>query len=118
MADRDDLMENVARFCGAMALKGYGSPKSKDWRNRSFVMSWMPSADPIFGDRKSCDALELVVVPRVRDLGDGFEVRRALPSDRRQMASCAGGSYPPLRKVVADKIMVTTKRPVSTPRPA
>ena len=48
-------------------------------------MSWLPSADPILGDRRSCDALELVVVPRVRDLGDGFEVRRALPSDQRQM---------------------------------
>jgi redox-sensitive bicupin YhaK (pirin superfamily) len=48
-------------------------------------MSWLPSADPILGDIKSCDALELIVVPRVRDLGDGFEVRRALPSDRRQM---------------------------------
>jgi redox-sensitive bicupin YhaK (pirin superfamily) len=48
-------------------------------------MSWLPSADPILGDRKSCDALELIVVPRVRDLGDGFEVRRALPSERRQM---------------------------------
>jgi redox-sensitive bicupin YhaK (pirin superfamily) len=48
-------------------------------------MSWLPSADPILGDRRSCDALELVVVPRVRDLGDGFEVRRALPSEKRQM---------------------------------
>jgi hypothetical protein len=48
-------------------------------------MSWLPSADPILGDRRSCNALELVVVPRVRDLGDGFEVRRALPSERRQM---------------------------------
>jgi redox-sensitive bicupin YhaK (pirin superfamily) len=48
-------------------------------------MSWLPSADPILGDKRSCDALELVVVPRVRDLGDGFEVRRALPSDKRQM---------------------------------
>jgi hypothetical protein len=48
-------------------------------------MSWMPSADPILGDKRSCDALELVVVPRVRDLGDGFEVRRALPCDKRQM---------------------------------
>jgi redox-sensitive bicupin YhaK (pirin superfamily) len=48
-------------------------------------MSWMPSADPILGDKRSCDALELVVIPRVRDLGDGFEVRRALPSERRQM---------------------------------
>lgn len=37
-------------------------------------MSWLPSADPILGDRQSCEALELVVVPRVRDLGDGFAV--------------------------------------------
>jgi hypothetical protein len=28
-------------------------------------MSWMPSADPILGDKRSCDTLELVVVPRV-----------------------------------------------------
>ena len=48
-------------------------------------MSWLPSADPILGDKRSCDALELVVVPRVGDLGDGFEVRRALPGDKRQM---------------------------------
>jgi redox-sensitive bicupin YhaK (pirin superfamily) len=48
-------------------------------------MSWLPSADPILGDKQSCDALEVVVVPRVRDLGDGFEVRRALPGDKRQM---------------------------------
>ena len=48
-------------------------------------MSWLPSADPMLGDKRSCDALELVVVPRVRDLGGGFEVRRALPSEKRQM---------------------------------
>jgi redox-sensitive bicupin YhaK (pirin superfamily) len=47
-------------------------------------MSWTPAADPILGDRQSCDALELVIVPRVRDLG-GFEVRRALPHKQRQM---------------------------------
>ena len=47
-------------------------------------MSWLPSNDPILGDRKSCDALELVIVPRVRDLG-GLEVRRALPHGKRQM---------------------------------
>ena len=40
-------------------------------------MSWQPSEDPILGDPKTCDALELVIVPRTRDLGDGFEVRRA-----------------------------------------
>jgi hypothetical protein len=44
----------------------------------------MPSTDPILGDAQSCDALELVVVPRVRDLG-GFSVRRALPQAKRQM---------------------------------
>ncbi|WP_127090527.1 pirin family protein [Aquabacter cavernae] len=48
-------------------------------------MSWMPSADPASGDGPSCDALDLVIVPRVRDLGDGFSVRRALPHGKRQM---------------------------------
>jgi redox-sensitive bicupin YhaK (pirin superfamily) len=47
-------------------------------------MSWIPSEDPILGDKRSCDALELVIVPRARDLG-GFEVRRALPHGKRQM---------------------------------
>lgn len=47
-------------------------------------MSWQPSSDPILGDRRSCDALEMIIVPRARDLG-GFEVRRALPHAQRQM---------------------------------
>ena len=48
-------------------------------------MSWFPDKDPVLGDKASCDALELIVVPRVRDLGDGFSVRRALPHAKRQM---------------------------------
>ncbi len=48
-------------------------------------MSWLTSYDPVLGDKKSCDALDLVVVPRVRDLGNGFSVRRALPHDKRQL---------------------------------
>ena len=47
-------------------------------------MSWQPAEDPALGDRRACDAIETVIVPRARDLG-GFEVRRALPSPRRQM---------------------------------
>jgi redox-sensitive bicupin YhaK (pirin superfamily) len=47
-------------------------------------VSWLPSNDPVLGDTRSCDSLELVIVPRVRDLG-GFEVRRALPHSKRQM---------------------------------
>jgi len=47
-------------------------------------MSWLPSHDPVLGDPASCNALELMVVPRVRDLG-GFSVRRALPQVQRQM---------------------------------
>jgi len=47
-------------------------------------MSWLTDNDPIPGDAKSCDAIEDVIVPRARDLG-GFEVRRALPSAKRQM---------------------------------
>src|SRR3954465_14811986 len=48
-------------------------------------MSWLPSNDPVLGDPTSCEALDLVIVPRTRDLGDGFEVRRALPHGKRQM---------------------------------
>jgi len=47
-------------------------------------MSWLPSNDPVPGDVYACDAIEQVIVPRARDLG-GFEVRRALPSARKQM---------------------------------
>ncbi|NVJ21026.1 pirin family protein [Myxococcus sp. AM011] len=36
-------------------------------------------------DAEPGSALETVIVPRTRDLGDGFEVRRALPSSRRRM---------------------------------
>ena len=35
-------------------------------------MSWLPDNDPVLGDKKSCDALDLIIVPRVRALGDGF----------------------------------------------
>ena len=48
-------------------------------------MSWLPSNDPVLGDPCTCDALELIIVPRTRDLGDGFAVRRALPHGKRQM---------------------------------
>jgi hypothetical protein len=47
-------------------------------------MSWREGYDPVAGDAGSCDALDLVIVPRVRDIG-GFSVRRALPHGRRQM---------------------------------
>jgi redox-sensitive bicupin YhaK (pirin superfamily) len=47
-------------------------------------MSWLKDFDPVAGDARSCDALDMVIAPRARDLG-GFEVRRALPHARRQM---------------------------------
>lgn len=47
-------------------------------------MSHHPAEDPVPGDPRSCAAIEHVIVPRARDLG-GFEVRRALPSAKRQM---------------------------------
>jgi redox-sensitive bicupin YhaK (pirin superfamily) len=47
-------------------------------------MSWQVAQDPVPGDPRSCDAIEHVIVPRARDLG-GFEVRRALPSSKKQM---------------------------------
>jgi redox-sensitive bicupin YhaK (pirin superfamily) len=47
-------------------------------------MSWRDADDPIPGDAYSCDAIDTVIVPRARDIGS-FEVRRALPSARKQM---------------------------------
>ncbi|MEZ5797179.1 MAG: pirin family protein [Paracoccaceae bacterium] len=47
-------------------------------------MSWNPILDPSIPIGDQIDAIETVIVPRARDLG-GFEVRRALPSARRQM---------------------------------
>ncbi|MEZ5815756.1 MAG: pirin family protein [Hyphomicrobiaceae bacterium] len=47
-------------------------------------MSTLPDNDPVPGDAKSCAQIEQVIVPRARDLG-GFEVRRALPAQGRQM---------------------------------
>src|SRR5690606_34921397 len=41
--------------------------------------------DPEAGDNYSCDAIAHVVVPRTVDLGDGFSVRRGLPSVRTRM---------------------------------
>lgn len=40
--------------------------------------------DPTPGNAAAADAIEMVIVPRARDIG-GFEVRRALPAARRQM---------------------------------
>ena len=47
-------------------------------------MSWNPALDPTIPIGDAVDAIETVIVPRARDLG-GFEVRRALPSAKRQM---------------------------------
>ena len=47
-------------------------------------MSWNPALDPDCPTGDDVDAIETVIVPRARDLGD-FEVRRALPAPRRQM---------------------------------
>ena len=46
-------------------------------------MSWQPAQEP-GDDSAPCPSLEAIIVPRARDLG-GFEVRRALPSAKRQM---------------------------------
>ena len=48
-------------------------------------MSFSPGKDPAAGDAYACDALANVIVPRTADLGDGFTVRRALPSARTRM---------------------------------
>ncbi|MFA6268098.1 MAG: pirin family protein [Pseudolabrys sp.] len=48
-------------------------------------MSFFPGKDPVAGDAYSCEAIAHVVVPRTVDLGDGFSVRRALPSIKSRM---------------------------------
>jgi redox-sensitive bicupin YhaK (pirin superfamily) len=48
-------------------------------------MSFFPGKDPQAGDTYACAAIAHVVVPRTVDLGDGFSVRRALPSARSRM---------------------------------
>lgn len=47
-------------------------------------MSWNPAIEPQCPEAGDLDSIETVIVPRSRDLG-GFEVRRALPSPKRQM---------------------------------
>lgn len=47
-------------------------------------MSWNPALEPGCPDDLGTDAIETLIVPRARDLGD-FEVRRALPAPKRQM---------------------------------
>jgi redox-sensitive bicupin YhaK (pirin superfamily) len=48
-------------------------------------MSFSPDPDPKAGDKYQCDAIKQVVVPRTADLGDGFTVKRALPSAQSRM---------------------------------
>ena len=47
-------------------------------------MSWNPALDPSCPTGNEVDQIETLIIPRARDLG-GFEVRRALPSPKRQM---------------------------------
>lgn len=47
-------------------------------------MSWTPCPDPVLGDKDGVNAIETLIIPRAVDLGE-MEVRRALPSTKRQM---------------------------------
>jgi redox-sensitive bicupin YhaK (pirin superfamily) len=47
-------------------------------------MSFFPAQDPQPGDALSCDAVDLVIIPRTSDIGN-LEVRRALPNAKRRM---------------------------------
>ena len=48
-------------------------------------MSFFPGKDPAAGNSWQCDAIANVIVPRTVDLGEGFSVRRALPSAQTRM---------------------------------
>ncbi len=47
-------------------------------------MSWNPALEPHCPTGDQVDRIETLIIPRVHDLG-GFQVRRALPSPKRQM---------------------------------
>lgn len=47
-------------------------------------MSFFPGIDPDIGDAASCDALEHIIIPNMKDV-DGLQVRRALPSKKRKL---------------------------------
>ncbi|MEX0344137.1 MAG: pirin family protein [Rhizobiaceae bacterium] len=47
-------------------------------------MSWNPAIDPQCPKAGDTDSIETLIIPRARDIGE-FEVRRALPSSKRQM---------------------------------
>ncbi len=47
-------------------------------------MSWNPTLEPQCPGAGGLDQIETLIIPRARDLGE-FEVRRALPSPKRQM---------------------------------
>jgi hypothetical protein len=47
-------------------------------------MSWNPALEPHCPTGDEVDAIETLIIPRARDIGE-FEVRRALPSAKRQM---------------------------------
>ncbi|MEL6437170.1 MAG: pirin family protein [Pseudomonadota bacterium] len=47
-------------------------------------MSFFPGTDPEPGDAFACDAIEQLIIPNAKDLGE-FQVRRALPSRQRKL---------------------------------
>lgn len=47
-------------------------------------MSWLPTEDPRCDGQAEQSPIDLLIVPRARDIG-GFEVRRALPSPQRKL---------------------------------
>ncbi|MEN0001677.1 MAG: pirin family protein [Pseudomonadota bacterium] len=47
-------------------------------------MSFFPGTDPEAGDKFACDAIEHLIIPNAKDLGE-FQVRRALPSRQKKL---------------------------------
>lgn len=48
-------------------------------------MSWQPAQEPQIETEPKASPVEMAIVPRTRDLGGGFEVRRVLPFAKRRM---------------------------------
>ena len=57
-------------------------------------MSWLPDKDPVLGDKHSCDALELAIIPRVRmpPSATSGKVAASKCSNRGAISSCSCGN--------------------------
>ena len=81
----NEVFDGLRRFGEGAEVRRRSPRRFAARTGRIATMSFFPGKDPAAGDTLQCDAIKRVVVPRTVDLGDGFTVRRALPSAQSRM---------------------------------